>query len=68
MSTCEDWGLPRWLSGKRSACQYRRCGFDPWVGKIPWRRKWQPTPVNPMDKGAWKLQSIGSQSQTGLSD
>ena len=19
--------------------------FDPWVGKIPWRRKWQPTPV-----------------------
>ena len=21
------------------------CGFDPWVGKIPWRRKWQPTPV-----------------------
>ena len=28
--------------------EYRRCkshGFDPWVGKIPWRRKWQPTPV-----------------------
>ena len=23
----------------------RRCGFDPWVRKIPWRRKWQPTPV-----------------------
>ena len=23
----------------------RRCWFDPWVGKIPWRRKWQPTPV-----------------------
>ena len=22
-----------------------RCGFDPWVGKIPWRRTWQPTPV-----------------------
>ena len=22
-----------------------RCGFNPWVGKIPWRRKWQPTPV-----------------------
>jgi len=22
-----------------------RTGFDPWVGKIPWRRKWQPTPV-----------------------
>ena len=30
----------------------KRCVFDPWVGKIPWRRKWQPTPSclgNPMD-------------------
>ena len=26
--------------GKESVCQCRRCGFDPWVGKIPWRRKW----------------------------
>ena len=25
--------------------QGRRCRFDPWVGKNPWRRKWQPTPV-----------------------
>ena len=35
-------------SGKESACQCRRlkrCGFDPWVGKISWRRKWQPTLV-----------------------
>ena len=23
----------------------RGCGFYPWVGKIPWRRKWQPAPV-----------------------
>ena len=23
----------------------RRCRFDPWVGKIPWRRNWQPIPV-----------------------
>ena len=23
----------------------KRCGFDPWVRKIPWRREWQPTPV-----------------------
>ena len=40
-----SWGFPRRLSGKESACQSRRCGFDPWVRKIPWRRKWQPTPV-----------------------
>ena len=38
-------GLPRWLSGKESACQSKRQGFDPWVGKISWRREWQPTPV-----------------------
>ena len=34
-------GPPRWLSDEESACQYRshrRCKFDPWVGKIPWRR------------------------------
>ena len=35
-------GLPRWLSDKEVACQYRRHGFNPWVGKIPQRRKWQP--------------------------
>ena len=37
--------LPWWLSGKEFTCQCRRCGLDPWVGKVPWRRKWQPTPV-----------------------
>ena len=36
----------RWLSDKESTCQCRRFGFDPWVGKIPQRRKWQPTPVS----------------------
>ena len=39
-------GLPWWLSGKESACQCRKHGFDPWSGKIPWRREWQPTPIN----------------------
>ena len=41
-------GLPRWLSSQQSAYQHmspRKCRFDPWVGKIPRRRKWQPTPV-----------------------
>ena len=28
---------------KESACQCKRHGFDPWVWKIAWRRKWQPT-------------------------
>ena len=38
-------GLPWWLSGKESASQCRRHGFDPWIGKTLWRRKWQLTPV-----------------------
>ena len=38
-------GLPWWLSGKEPTCQCKRRGFNLWVGKIPWRRKWQPTPV-----------------------
>ena len=42
-------GLPSgWCSGKESACQCRRlrkCRLVSWTGKIPWSRKWQPTPV-----------------------
>ena len=41
-------GLPWWLTGKESTClwrRYKRHSLDPWVWKIPWRRKWQPTPV-----------------------
>ena len=37
--------LPWWISYKESACQCMRHGFNPWVQKIPRRRKWQPTPV-----------------------
>ena len=40
--------LPWWLSGKEPASQCRRHkthGFSPWVGKIPWWRKWKPTPI-----------------------
>ena len=42
------WGFPRGTSGKEPARQcrrHKRCGFDPWVGKIPWWRAWQRTPV-----------------------
>ena len=42
---CSHYGFPRWLSGKEFTWKCRRCGFNPWVMKIPWRRKWQPTPV-----------------------
>ena len=39
-------GFPDGTSGKEPTCQCsKRCGFDPWVGKIPWRRAWQATLV-----------------------
>ena len=48
MTVCLISILPNWHSGKESASQGRRCKrhrFDPWAWKIPWRRKWQPTPI-----------------------
>ena len=53
-------GFPGGSAGKEPVCQYRRCKrckFNPWVGKISWRRKWLPTPVflpgKSHDRGAW---------------
>ena len=40
---------------------HKTCGFDPWVGKIPWRRAWQPTPVFLIEK------SFGQRSLAGYS-
>ena len=62
-------GLTRWFSGKESAClwrRHRRHGFNPWMGKIPWRRKWQPTPVCLPGEFPWTeepggLRPMGSQ-------
>ena len=54
--------IPRWHSGKESICQHRRRRFDPWVRKIPWSRKWQPTPVFLPEKShEQRLQSTGFQ-------
>ena len=56
----------------RLQCSYhRRCKFDPWGGKIPWRRAWQPTPVFLPGESPWteepgELWFMGSQSQTRL--
>ena len=46
-------------------------GFDPWVGKIPWRRARQPIPIffpgeSPRTEAPGGLQSMGSQSRTRL--
>ena len=36
--------LPWWFNDEELACQCRRCGFNPWVRTVPWKREWQPTP------------------------
>ena len=59
-------GFLKWLSGKESACRckrHRRRRFDPWVGKIPWRRVWQPTPVFLPEESHGKRSLAGSSSQ-----
>ena len=55
---------PSGSTGKEPICQGRRCwrqGFDSWVGKMPWRRKWQRTPVFLPGKslGQWSLRWSG---------
>ena len=64
-------GFPSGTSEIEPAFQFRiskRVRFNPWVGKSPWRRKWQPTPVllPGESQGQKSLLSIGSQSQTQL--
>ena len=64
---------PGWLSGKEPTCQCKRHGFDPWVGKIPWRRKWQPTLVFLPgkcygQKEPGELQSMGSQKESDVTE
>ena len=37
----------------------RETGFDPWVGNIPWRRKWRPTPVHLLGKSHGQRSLVG---------
>ena len=65
--------FPGGSDGKESACQCRRPGLDPWVGKIPGEGKGYPLQCscleNPMDRGAWRATVHGvAKSQTQLSD
>ena len=67
-------GLPGGARGKEPPANAgdMRHEFDPWVRKIPWRRAQLPTPVFLPGDSTWieepgGLQSLGLQSQTGLS-
>ena len=63
-------GVPDGSDGKETTCNAGDPRFDPWVGMIPWRRAWQPTPVFLPRESPWKedpgcLQFMGLQkSQT----
>ena len=66
-------GLPQCLSWWRICLQCQRPRFEPRVGKSPWRRKWQPTPVSCLEKsinrGAGQTTVCRiTKSQTRLSD
>jgi len=59
------------VAQQQRLCQCRKRKFDPWVGKIPWRRAWQPTSSleNPMERGAqWATVHRVSKSWIRLSD
>ena len=65
--------FPGGSEGKSICLQRWRLGFDPWVGKIPWGRKWQPTPVflpgKSKDGGVWWATVPGvAKSQTQLNN
>ena len=61
---------PSGTNGQDPACRcrrHKRCGWvqsDPWIGKIPWRRAWQPTPVflpgESHGQRTWQATVIGS--------
>ena len=60
-------GFPGGTSGKEHTCQcrrHKRCGFSPWVGKILWRRAWQPLPVF-LPGESYGQRSLGSYSPWG---
>ena len=45
LNNTTDNGLPRWHSGEESTCRCWRLRLNPWIRKIPWRRKWLPAAV-----------------------
>ena len=60
--------IVQWIKNPPAVRRPRRFGFNPWVGKMPWRKKWQPTPLFLPEKIPWTeelwfivkgLQSVG---------
>ena len=62
-------GFPGGSVVKNLPANAGRHGFDPWVREIPWRRKWQPTPVllpgkSHGQRGIWQAPGVAKESDT----
>ena len=60
--------IPKWLSGRESACQCRRHGFNPWVREIPQRNKWKLIPVFLPGKSHGQKSQVGRLQSIWLQD
>ena len=62
----QDWeGLPGGSDGKEPACNEEDPGLIPGLGRFPWRREWQPTPVFLRGESPW-TEEPGRLPSTGL--
>ena len=61
-------GLPWGLRWQRICLQCRRPGFHPWIGKITWRRAWQPSLVFLPVESQWTEEPGGLQPMESQSD
>ena len=57
---CKDFQVAQQQRTHLPSRRYRRPGFDTWVRKIPWRRKWQPTQVFSPEKFPGQMSLVGS--------
>ena len=58
--------MAQWLRIRLQCRSFRRHRFNPWVGKMPWRRRWQPTPafLPGESQGLWSLAGYSPWGQT----
>ena len=61
------YAVAQWYRIQLQCRRPKRCGLDPWVGKIPWRKKWQPTPVFLPGESRGQ-RSLANYSPTGLKE
>ena len=63
MSSEPFYRLPQVALVVKNPTSVQETGFDPWVGKIPWKRTWQPIPVFLLRKSHGQRRLVGYSSQ-----